>query len=68
MMLTENRNLLSENIGNFIEMCFKPEEQSFAKYPSNKRGDPVHTFHSVMGLKILKGETEGISLSQLLRK
>lgn len=34
-------------------LCFKPMEQSFAKYPSTKSGDPLHTMHSITGLKIL---------------
>ena len=48
-------NLLSTDVEKFIEMCYKPEERGFAKYPDSKRADPVHTFHSVTGMKILRG-------------
>lgn len=33
--------------------CYKSDQRSFSKYMENKAGDPIHTYHSVTGLKII---------------
>lgn len=67
LKLLSGKNLLNENVENFIWMCFNEKGQNFGKYPKSG-GDPVHTFHSITGLKILRNDLGGLSLSQLIRK
>lgn len=48
--------------------CYRNEQKSFGKYVESKHGDPVHTFHSITGLKIIHNQVGDLSLSKLLRQ
>ena len=47
-----SHNLLNNNIGNFLKLCYNKANCNFSKYP-NIKGDPLHTLHSSVGYKII---------------
>lgn len=61
-MLT-GKNLLTENIKSFLHICFT-KTGSYGKYPEMAKGDPLHTLHSLVGGKIIRGQWEGLSLER----
>lgn len=65
--LLAGKNLLSPKIENFLEMCFRPENCSFSKYP-NTKGDPIHTLHSVYGQAIITGQLDILNLEKGLTR
>jgi prenyltransferase beta subunit len=62
-MLT-GKNLLHAGVENFVRLCFKPNECSFSKYPTNESGDPVHTLHAITGIKIARNQHSSINLER----
>lgn len=54
-IITE-KNLLNPKVENYINLCFKEDECSFSKYPNSQSGDPVHTTHSIVGIKLCRRE------------
>ena len=53
LKMLSGKNLLNSEIAKFLMKCYKDDQNCFSKYMENKSGDPVHTFHSITGLKIL---------------
>jgi prenyltransferase beta subunit len=58
------RNLLNPKVENFIGLCFKEKECSFSKYPSSSNGDPVHTAHSLVGVKLARSDIDRLRLEK----
>ena len=57
------QNLLSENVDNFVKLCYNSEGFNFSKYP-NTKGDPLHTLHSIVGLKIIHQNDKDMDIIQ----
>ena len=68
LAILAGKSLLHPGVENFIRLCFKPQECSFSKYPTTKSGDPVHTFHSITGMHIVRNNHEGIDLLRGIKK
>jgi hypothetical protein len=60
LKLLTGRNLLSGVIENFIMECYEKVKKNFRKHYHHSKGDPVHTFHSILGLRIIGGNAEEI--------
>lgn len=61
------KNLLNDNIVNFLSICYDEKSHGFSKFPF-KKADPLHTLHSNVGLYILKDNLGNICLEQGVRK
>ena len=62
MSILTQRDLLNPSVENFIDLCFKETDCSYGKYPSYKSGDPVHTTHSLTGLRLARQQCSGLDL------
>jgi geranylgeranyl transferase type-1 subunit beta len=57
------KNLLNEKIDIFLKLCYNEESCNFSKYPNGK-GDPLHTLHSCVGMKILTETDKNLEIIQ----
>ena len=62
MHILAGRDLLNPLVENFIGLCFREADCSYSKYPSSKSGDPVHTTHSLTGLRLARQQSAGLDL------
>lgn len=62
MHILAGRDLLNPLAENFIDLCFKEADCSYGKYPAYKSGDPVHTTHSLTGIRLARHQTAGLDL------
>lgn len=56
-------SLLNDKIENFLRLCYNEESFNFSKYP-NMKGDPLHTLHSTVGLRILNSQDQNVNIIQ----
>lgn len=49
-----SKSIVNPEIEKFIMSCYKDTTKNFSKYIESRSGDPIHTFHSVTALKIVR--------------
>jgi hypothetical protein len=64
-LLTKSQ-ILNPRIEEFVMACYEEQRMNFRKHYAVVKGDPVHTFHSVLGLEILKNGEKNVSAAQML--